>query len=588
MAAPALSWCLCLLVLWPLAIPRASTSVNGLTTSSPGRYRSGGRTPEGHGHPAASHARLISPADASKLTCFYNSRANISCAWSRDGGLQVTTCRIHAQPDKRQWNESCELLPVKPGSWACNLILGPPDSQKLTIVDVINLTVMCREGERWRRMMTQNFKPFDNIRLMSPHSLQVVHIETRRCNITWNVSQFSHYIQSNVEFEARTRSPGHSWEDTPLLTLRQNQQWISLETLAPDTLYELQVRARPQLGNHEAWSPWSQPLVFRTRPAATRKKTLPLPSMGHIVLGLCCTFGFVVLVYLLTSFRYNGLWLKKVLKCHIPDPSEFFSQLSSEHGGDFQKWLSSPFPSSSFSPSGPVPEISPLEVLDRDAKATQLLLLQQQDKGSSSSTETSGHSVTSCFTNQGYFFFHLPDALEIEACQVYFAYDPFMEEPDEGGPRAPEGALLPPLPPPPGEEDAYCTFPSGDDLLLFSPSLLGGPGPPNTALGGTGAGEERLPPTPQEGVPGDWAPQPLAPPTQEAPDLVDLQSPPEHALGEAGEEVPVPSPREGAGFPWASSPGQGQVRAPTSCLTLNTDAYLSLQELQDQDPAHTV
>lgn len=29
MAAPALSWCLCLLVLWPLAIPRASTSVNG-------------------------------------------------------------------------------------------------------------------------------------------------------------------------------------------------------------------------------------------------------------------------------------------------------------------------------------------------------------------------------------------------------------------------------------------------------------------------------------------------------------------------------------------------------------------------------
>ena len=28
--------------------------------------------------------------------------------------------------------------------------------------------------------------------------------------------------------------------------------------------------------------------------------------------------------------------LKKVLKCHIPDPSEFFSQLKSEHGGDFQ------------------------------------------------------------------------------------------------------------------------------------------------------------------------------------------------------------------------------------------------------------
>lgn len=28
--------------------------------------------------------------------------------------------------------------------------------------------------------------------------------------------------------------------------------------------------------------------------------------------------------------------LKKVLKCHTPDPSKFFSQLTSEHGGDVQ------------------------------------------------------------------------------------------------------------------------------------------------------------------------------------------------------------------------------------------------------------
>lgn len=289
----------------------------------------------------------------------------------------------------------------------------------------------------------------------------------------------------------------------------------------------------------------------------------------------------------LTLFPSPLSRLKKVLKCHIPDPSEFFLQLSSEHGGDFQKWLSSPFPSSSFSPSGPAPEISPLEVLDRDVKATQLLLL-QQDKGPSPSLETSGHSLTSCFTNQGYFFFHLPDALEIEACQVYFTYDPCTEELDESGPGVPEESLLPPLPPLPGEDDAYCTFPPRDDLLLFSPSLLGGPRPPNSALGGTGAGEEALPPSLQEAVPRDWASQLLGPPTPGATDQVDFQSPLENALGEVGEEGPGPGPGEGASFPWASPPGQCQVRAPTSCLTLNTDAYLSLQELQDQDPAHLV
>uniref|UniRef100_A0A452UKK3 Interleukin-2 receptor subunit beta n=1 Tax=Ursus maritimus TaxID=29073 RepID=A0A452UKK3_URSMA len=551
MAAPALSCSLSLLVLLlALAIPRGSTVAN----------------------------------DSSKLTCFYNSKANISCVWSWDGDPQVTSCKIHAQPERRPWNRSCDLLLMSPAFWACHLILGSPDAQSLTAADIVNMSVMCREGDRWRTLMTQDFKPFENLRLMAPDLLQVTHVGTHKCNITWKVPQSSHYIESYLEFEARRRSPGHSWEEASLLVLRQNQQWICLDTLTPGTLYEFQVRVRAYLGSHKAWSPWSQPLAFRTKPAGTRGQT---GWDGAQTGGGCSALGFIILVYLLANCQYSGPRLKKVLKCHIPDPSEFFSQLKSEHGGDFQKWLSSPFPSSSFSPNTQAPEISPLEVLDRDAKATQLLLL-QQEKGPSPSTETSGHSLTSCFTNQGYFFFHLPDALEIEACQVYFTYDPCTEEPEEGGPGAPEGSLLPPLRPLPAEDDAYCTFPPGDDLLLFSPGLLGGPGPPNTALGGAGAGGEKLPPSLQEGAPRAWAPQPLEPPTPGAPDPGDSQPPLELALREAREEVPAPGPGEGVGFPWASPSGRGQVRALTSCLTLNTDAYLSLQELQDQDPAHSV
>ncbi|KAB0340044.1 hypothetical protein FD754_023450, partial [Muntiacus muntjak] len=210
MAAPALSCCLSLLVLLlPLAIPQASTSVN------------------------ASPTHRIFMAFASNITCFYNSRANVSCIWSHDEGLQATTCCLHSRQPKReeffptkQWKHTCKLQPVKPGSWACNLVLGPsPEWMKLT--------VMCSEGGKWRKMMTQDIKPFDYIRLVPPHSLQVVHVETHRCNITWTVSQVSHYIQTDVQFEARLRYADHSWEDTPLLTLRQNQQWISLDNLAP-------------------------------------------------------------------------------------------------------------------------------------------------------------------------------------------------------------------------------------------------------------------------------------------------------------------------------------------------------------------
>ena len=41
----------------------------------------------------------------------------------------------------------------------------------------------------------------------------------------------SHYIQNNVEFKVWLRCTDHIWEDTLLLTLRQNQGWISLENL---------------------------------------------------------------------------------------------------------------------------------------------------------------------------------------------------------------------------------------------------------------------------------------------------------------------------------------------------------------------
>ncbi|MBZ3872493.1 Interleukin-2 receptor subunit beta [Sciurus carolinensis] len=578
MAAPAGPWCLPLILLLPLATPLASAAVNGA-----GCWEQGGGPAWVPLQPAAHYG--LSP-DASELSCFYNSKANISCVWSGVGRPPGTSCHLRAKSNVRDWNKTCELFPGRQASWACNLVLGRPESQPLNSVDIVNVSVMCWQDGQWHLAKTQAFKPFESLRLLAPHSLRVLSVGTHRCNVTWRTSLVSHYVESYLEFEVRTRSPGHRWEEAPLLSLKQPQQWICLETLAPDTQYELQVRVRPQRGDHTVWSPWSQPLAFRTRPAAPGKDTLPLPWLSHAVLGLGAVAGFVASVYFLAHCRYLGPWLKKVLKCRIPDPSEFFSQLSSQHGGDLQKWLSSPLPSSSFNTGGPAPEISPLEVLDRDAKAAQLLLL-QQDKATSPSP--SGRSQTSCFTNQGYFFFHLPDALEIEACQVYFTFDPCAEEePEEGGPGVPAGSPSPPLPPASGDDDAYCTFPPGDDLLLFSPSLLGGPSSPNTALGSCEASKERLPPSLLEGVPQDWGPQPLGPPAPAAPHLVGSQASLELVLGEAGREGPAPNPGPGAGLQLARAPGQGEVRAPTSCLALNTDAYLSLQELQNQDPAHLV
>lgn len=492
--------------------------------------------------------------------------------WSHEEALNVTSCHIHAKSVMRFWNKTCKLTPVTQASWACNLILGTlPDSQPLTSVDLLNLSVVCWEEKGWLRVKTCSFHPFDNLRLLAPHSLQVLHIETRRCNISWEVSQVSHYVNPYLEFEARRRLLGRSWEDASVLSLKQRQQWIFLEMLTPDTSYELQVRVIAQRGKTRTWSPWSQPVAFRTRPADPTKEIFPLPWLRCLLLVLGCFFGFLFCVCILVKCRYLGPWLKTVLKCHIPDPSEFFSQLSSQHGGDLQKWLSSPVPQSFFSPTSSAPEISPLEVLDRNSKAMQLLLF-QKDKASSPSP--SGHSQASCFTNQGYFFFHLPNALEIEPCQVYFTYDPCVEEDvEEDGPRLPEGSPLPPLLPLAGEQDDYCAFPPKDDLLLFSPSLS----TPNTAYGGSIAPEERPPLSLQEGLPSLASPDPMG-----------LQCPLELVLGGDGEGISTYTSGQQASVPEGSPHGQDQDRGQGPVLTLNTDAYLSLQELQAQDSAHLI
>nr|BAC29017.1 unnamed protein product [Mus musculus] len=510
--------------------------------------------------------------NCSHLECFYNSRANVSCMWSHEEALNVTTCHVHAKSNLRHWNKTCELTLVRQASWACNLILGSfPESQSLTSVDLLDINVVCWEEKGWRRVKTCDFHPFDNLRLVAPHSLQVLHIDTQRCNISWKVSQVSHYIEPYLEFEARRRLLGHSWEDASVLSLKQRQQWLFLEMLIPSTSYEVQVRVKAQRNNTGTWSPWSQPLTFRTRPADPMKEILPMSWLRYLLLVLGCFSGFFSCVYILVKCRYLGPWLKTVLKCHIPDPSEFFSQLSSQHGGDLQKWLSSPVPLSFFSPSGPAPEISPLEVLDGDSKAVQLLLLQ---KDSAPLPSPSGHSQASCFTNQGYFFFHLPNALEIESCQAYFTYDPCVEEEvEEDGSRLPEGSPHPPLLPLAGEQDDYCAFPPRDDLLLFSPSLS----TPNTAYGGSRAPEERSPLSLHEGLPS------LA-----SRDLMGLQRPLERMPEGDGEGLSANSSGEQASVPEGNLHGQDQDRGQGPILTLNTDAYLSLQELQAQDSVHLI
>ncbi|XP_043824317.1 interleukin-2 receptor subunit beta [Dromiciops gliroides] len=507
--------------------------------------------------------------DSSQLSCFYNSRANISCTWSPDPALKTERCRIYSKSKLRTQNRSCELLCVRPTLCTCDLILGGINSQSLTVADVLVMTVSCLIGEK-RMVMEDEFIPFQNIRLMAPSDLCLIQQEEHTYKVSWEVPVCSHYLNGSLMFEARYQVQGSSWEKATVLPIKQDQRWISIENLAPDTTYEFQVRGKPKKdGTLAVWSPWSQSLIFQTKPQVSTFK------MFHLIMSLCGIVG-IFLVILLVPKQYPQKWLKKVLKCHIPDPSKFFSSLSTEHGGDFQKWLSSPFPTASFTTSILAPEISPLEVMQKEDLNLGLLLSKELVPAYRSS-DTSGQSLSSCFTNQGYFFFHLPDALEVESCQVYFTYEPFSEEEEnkeEGG----QGSLVPQLPPGGPEDDSYCTFPPGDDMILFSPRLLQGPGN-NLGLQSisfSGKEDKKETSPPEEGT--------ATAPSCDQPSFSrfqnSLDSRPESTQDEGLPLDPESGPA--SPFPWDIPPVPDQTHAVLSSYPImNTGAYLSLGELQN-------
>lgn len=94
-----------------------------------------------------------------------------------------------------------------------------------------------------------------SVRLFAPDSLQVTHLGAQKCNITWTVSQSSHYIEQDLEFEVRTKFQGHSWEVST---------WPGLT--CPDSPFPSWA-ACPSFTSAKAQQPPGSPCCFSVLPA---------------------------------------------------------------------------------------------------------------------------------------------------------------------------------------------------------------------------------------------------------------------------------------------------------------------------------
>ncbi|XP_062444425.1 interleukin-2 receptor subunit beta [Rhea pennata] len=371
----------------------------------------------------------------SNLTCWYDSRAALFCAWNSGRDLAEAPCHLeilskfafcdrpYSLPEK--FKEHCELSKAEhiTGLRRCIKTFSKnSNTQCFTTADSLTIAVHCQIGEK-RTILVQkeNFRPLENIKLRPPGNLQLVRNTENTYNLTWTLNISSHYLDGAREYQVRYRTTSQPWEEARLFTILQDQMWVVFESLSSNLKYEAAVRAKPGTSSpyKGVWSDWSETILWRTHADQTS-----LPVLPALIVSTC------IFVIIGTAFLLNLKtlkWFKKMLKIHIPDPEKFFPPLITVHGGDVQKWLSSPFSTSSYCVSSTTPEISMLEVMPKKDQESQFFLSKDM-LSSDPPLETSGHSVSSCFTNQGYFFFHLPNSFEIEPCQVYFTYEPFSQE----------------------------------------------------------------------------------------------------------------------------------------------------------------
>ncbi|XP_030045930.1 interleukin-2 receptor subunit beta [Microcaecilia unicolor] len=356
--------------------------------------------------------------DVPELDCTYDSVATVTCTWTPDHSYVDAHCSITGTVDNDAMRATCDL-PSGTIPRSCELILGKNRKDlAMTVGHTMTLIVKCTTGTNrtteQKVAETLNYKPYYHLMLSPPFSLKISNSSDGYYNLTWRC-EHSHYIENWRKYQVRYKPTRHNhWMDP--LVIEQEQRWVTIRDLSPDTEYEAEVRVNQTRFSSSRWSQWSHAIMWITPKADFRFSVKKEEDKILHVLVPCLLVGTIIT--LVVAGFYASKWFKKVLYLHIPDPAKFFNPINSEHGESFQKWLAPPFAPLFFTSTEVLPEISPVEIRPKFVPKELFLPTAPQD--------TSSHSISSV-TNQGYFL-NYPNSLKIDSCQIYFTYESFSSE----------------------------------------------------------------------------------------------------------------------------------------------------------------
>eukprot|EP00079_Xenopus_tropicalis_P034935 XP_017948706.1 PREDICTED: interleukin-2 receptor subunit beta [Xenopus tropicalis] len=280
--------------------------------------------------------------------------------------------------------------------------------ETLTVGSKMDTTVSCyTEGAGNKSVQSIDYFPYENLRLDPPMSLKIMEHKEGKWSLSWRCHHSS-YITTFREYEVNYKSSSQMVALT--IPVRQDELSAPLQDLAPDTIYEAKVRVRYKFNG--VWSEWSQPYRWKTHSRETTGSSSPILE---VVIGIIV---LVILCFIITII-YKQDRVKKILWVGVPDPSRFFDPLMSKYGGNFQKWISSPFSLSSFSMDDLPLDISPVDFKCKQEEPSIPILPTSPQE---TNTDCSENSFSS-FNNKEYFFFQYPAINEGGSSNSYFTYD---------------------------------------------------------------------------------------------------------------------------------------------------------------------
>ncbi|KAJ8345749.1 hypothetical protein SKAU_G00299420 [Synaphobranchus kaupii] len=338
-------------------------------------------------------AMQILPCHSLKgLTCVHDLVNNISCMWNSSGTHPNVPCVLHGELQQaRKHKNSCNLQPMEDQDtlWSCHLVF---ENVQISVLDTVPIRLKCGNYNVGPDDYMLNISILSSTVKMQPPTIPLI----SKSNVSWSLGTTG--IISYYYFQLQFKRSEQPWEKVNFADVKQMSVELPEDSLEMGRLYEARVRVKPSESEVHplkwVWSSWSPTASWRSevgRPPE-REKPRSGPEL-QLFLGLAVA---VVALLVLISWKYNrDGWVYRLKLPHVPNPSTYFHALNSDHGGNFQKWLSPIFAPESFEVHRSFEDISAVELF----KAKDVTVLHESDPAEwsdSSSKSLSSNNVDAC------------------------------------------------------------------------------------------------------------------------------------------------------------------------------------------------